>query len=73
MDIALHRPCPHCAHDRCELHELQDQPGVAWAVRCEECGAVNATSHIAAMKWNLRYGPRSSDARARQMDALIRA
>jgi len=53
------RPCPHCAHDRCELHELQDQPDDAWAVWCEECGSrgpVDAAPDIAVTKWNMRYG-----------------
>ena len=59
MADATIRPCPHCAHDRCELHELQDEPEDAWVVWCEECGSrgpVDATPEIAVMKWSLRYG-----------------
>ena len=53
------RPCPHCAHDRCHLIELDDQPGDAHAVTCDECGTrgpADMTDDMAVFKWNLRYG-----------------
>jgi hypothetical protein len=51
------RDCPHCAHDRCELIELHDQPGDAYAVHCAECGArgpVDPMPEFAVYKWNRR-------------------
>jgi hypothetical protein len=51
------RDCPHCANDRCELHELADQPGDAFAVLCPECGAqgpIDPMPEHALRKWNRR-------------------
>ncbi len=45
------RDCPHCAHDRCELVELHDQPGEAYAVHCAECGGRGLSSVKVQNHW----------------------
>ena len=50
------RGCPFCAHDRCELVELDDQPGDAYAVCCGECGArgsVDPMLEAAVYNWSI--------------------
>jgi hypothetical protein len=54
MDL---RACPFCAHDRCELEQLDDQPGEAYAVHCPECGMrgpVDPMPEAAVYKWQRR-------------------
>jgi hypothetical protein len=51
------RPCPFCAHDRCEVIEFDTQPGPAYAVHCPECGAhgpVDPMPEAAVYKWQRR-------------------
>lgn len=53
------RPCPYCAHERCEVREIFDQDEQAFAVTCDECGCrgpVDAAAVFAVLKWNMRYG-----------------
>jgi len=59
MPAATVRSCPFCAHDRVQVHQLEDQPGDAYAVWCEECdthGPVDTSEVAAVFKWNMRYG-----------------
>jgi len=51
------RPCPFCRREHCQVLELHDQPGDAFSVGCDDCGALGPMGiddETAVELWNDR-------------------